>query len=416
MGLFRHLSPSPTPTSLPTPSITTASVAASDAQAPLSSAAVTLPQKPAALPAPDLQRTRDSLGSLTESSAPEIPTSDLRLGRELQRGGMGAVHTGSWFGTAVAVKVVLNRSRQEALLREAALLASLRHPCICQFFGISLVDGQLAVVMELLERSLHELIAYERRSTLLPVWLSLRVANENAQGIAYLHRNLMLHRDIKPSNVMLDQLQHAKVCDFGLSRPFTISKDDPGGKAFLELTSSKLNGSTSPVRWVESREESLRTQSCRGEMWRAGRRGRLSTSTACFALFAVRLCSLRCSTSLYRPLRPYISYICVWCRATCGLVGNFSGEEKRDHVRNFHGGQTKQYTTRGHSAMRSSSRTLTAPKLSRNLSSAVGGAGDATAGSAATAASAACEPSDDAERDGVVLSDGAAEGSCARYK
>ena len=93
-----------------------------------------------------------------------------------------------------------------------------------------------------------------------------------------------------------------------------------------------------------------------------------------------------------------------------------SGEEKRDHVRHFHGGQAGQYTTRGHSAMRSSSRTLTAPKLSRNLSSAVGGAGDATAGSAATAASAACEPSDDAERDGVVLSDGAAEGSCARYK
>lgn len=166
---------------------------------------------------------------------------------------MGAVHTGSWFGTAVAVKVVLNRSRHEALLREAALLASLRHPCICQFFGISLVDGQLAVVMELLECSLHELIAYERRSTLLPVRLSLRVAHETAQGIAYLHRNLMLHRDIKPSNVMLDQLQHAKVCDFGLSRPFTISKDDPGGKAFLELTSSKLNGSTCEstcARWV----------------------------------------------------------------------------------------------------------------------------------------------------------------------
>ena len=159
---------------------------------------------------------------------------------------MGAVHTGSWFGTAVAVKVVLNRSRQEALLREAALLASLRHPCICQFFGISLIDGHLAVVMELLERSLHELIAYESRST-LPVGLSLRVAHETAQGIAYLHRNLMLHRDIKPSNVMLDQLQHAKVCDFGLSRPFTINKDDPGGKAFLELSSSKFDGSTCAI-------------------------------------------------------------------------------------------------------------------------------------------------------------------------
>ena len=186
------------------------------------------------------------MGSLTESSAPEIPTSDIQLGRELQRGGVGAVHTGSWFGTAVALKVVLKRPQQEALRREAALLASLRHPCICQFFGISLIDGHLAVVMELLDRSLHELIASEPRLT-LPVELSLRVAHETAQGVAYLHRNLMLHRDIKPSNVMLDQLQHAKVCDFGLSRPFTISKDDLGGKAFLELSSSKFDGSTCAI-------------------------------------------------------------------------------------------------------------------------------------------------------------------------
>ena len=46
---------------------------------------------------------------------------------------------------------------------------------------------------------------------------------------------------------MLDQLQHAKVCDFGLSRPFTINKDDPGGKAFLELSSSKFDGSTCAI-------------------------------------------------------------------------------------------------------------------------------------------------------------------------
>ena len=40
------------------------------------------------------------------SSGVEIPASDIELGRELQRGGMGAVHAGTWLGIPVAVKTV----------------------------------------------------------------------------------------------------------------------------------------------------------------------------------------------------------------------------------------------------------------------------------------------------------------------
>jgi len=161
----------------------------------------------------------------------EIPASEIELGRELQRGGMGAVHRGNWLGVAVAVKTVTDPAKQEALLREADLLASLRHPCICQFFGASRINGTFMVVMELLECSLHELIA--QSSTRIPAALCLQLAHETAQGIAYLHRNNMLHRDIKPSNVVLDQLQHAKVCDFGLSRPYILSKELLGDLSYL---------------------------------------------------------------------------------------------------------------------------------------------------------------------------------------
>merc|ERR1712194_481814 len=37
----------------------------------------------------------------------------------------------------------------------------------------------------------------------------------------------------KPSNVMLDKLQHAKVCDFGLSKPYTWGKELLGDLAYL---------------------------------------------------------------------------------------------------------------------------------------------------------------------------------------
>jgi len=131
---------------------------------------------------------------------------------------MGDVRSGSWLGVPVAVKTFKGNadSPQKQLTEEAAMLAKLRHPFICQFFGTCEIDGRLTVVMELLERSLHDVIHGSSSKPSVP--LTYRLAHEIAQGIAYLHRNTVMHRDIKPPNVMLDGAGHAKVCDFGLSR------------------------------------------------------------------------------------------------------------------------------------------------------------------------------------------------------
>lgn len=158
--------------------------------------------------------------------APEIPESEITLGRMLGRGGSGTVQAGTWLGMAVAVKKLDERTSGDQqqrfnLEQEAALLSSLRHPCVCQLFGICLAPNGIAVVMELLDCSLHQLLAAPSKH--ISASLAYRIAHETAQGIAYLHRNTVLHRDIKPGNVVLDQLQHAKVCDFGLSRAFTVS-------------------------------------------------------------------------------------------------------------------------------------------------------------------------------------------------
>ena len=57
-------------------------------------------------------------------------------------GGMGSVHYGTWHGSPVAIKVLLQRrnhkeaSLRQALLAEALVLSKLRHPCICSFFGV----------------------------------------------------------------------------------------------------------------------------------------------------------------------------------------------------------------------------------------------------------------------------------------
>ena len=166
--------------------------------------------------------------------APEIPSADIALDMVVGKGGMGQVYAGRWRGTRVAVKVMSkgmqSTEEKESFSREAEVMARLRHPHICSVFGISRVEagaspGATAVVMEFLDSSLSELLHAENARA-LDSRLRYRIMHDVATGIEYLHSRSFMHRDIKPANVMLDvHLQRAKVCDFGLSLPFTV--DDP---------------------------------------------------------------------------------------------------------------------------------------------------------------------------------------------
>ena len=170
----------------------------------------------------DISRTMSpaSLTSTSTSNAPAIPTTDIELGKQIGKGGWGTVVAGNWLGMAVAVKAVTDPSKAEVLMQEAAMLATLRHPCICNFYGTCFIQGHLMMVMELLTCSLLELIEDEVAS--MKLLQTCSIAHDTAQGIAYLHRNKILHRDVKTANVMMDEVCRAKVCDFGLSRELAV--------------------------------------------------------------------------------------------------------------------------------------------------------------------------------------------------
>jgi len=46
----------------------------------------------------------------------------------------------------------------------------------------------------------------------------LRIVEDIALGMAYLHGRKVLHCDLKSSNVLIDDSWNVKLCDFGLSR------------------------------------------------------------------------------------------------------------------------------------------------------------------------------------------------------
>ena len=129
---------------------------------------------------------------------------------------------GCWLGSEVAVKVFRSEKLSKERASEAEMLAKLRHPCVCSFFGASVHDNGLALIMELLDISLHDLL-HVAESTPTHA-LCHRIARQTAVGLAYLHLNNIVHRDIKPANVSrLPRLRAARI-----PRPSAHSAADLG--------------------------------------------------------------------------------------------------------------------------------------------------------------------------------------------
>jgi serine/threonine protein kinase len=180
-------------------------------------------------------------GSSALMEALQIPSEDVELIRSLGRGSMGSCFIADWAGIPVAVKVMSTTTGSlpppQALLlplggsagapadcvphlrREAAVLARLRHPCLCSFFGLVSVHGGIGVVFELMTGGSLANLLLERRPGCIEAHIAARIARDVAVGLAYLHRNGITHRDIKAANIMLTEGLRAKVADFGLSPP-----------------------------------------------------------------------------------------------------------------------------------------------------------------------------------------------------
>lgn len=140
--------------------------------------------------------------------------------RALGRGGLGHVYQAHdrQLGRRVAVKLLLDKrsdaSAAERLMREARAAASLEHPHACRLYELGEHDGQMFLVMELLE---GELLSERLRRGAMPLTEALVVLRPLMDAVAALHRVGLIHRDLKPSNVFLTS-QGVKLLDFGLAR------------------------------------------------------------------------------------------------------------------------------------------------------------------------------------------------------
>lgn len=159
-----------------------------------------------------------------------------RVGRQLGKGGMGAVYLVTDTRLAnrrAALKEMLDQSltlgdRHEAIERfnrEAETLAGLNHPHVPHIYDRFTEGDRIYMVMEYVDGlDLERLL--EQFGRPLPERVVARYAYQLCTVLDYLHSQEppTLHRDLKPSNIIVQASGLIKLIDFGIARLF-----DPGG-------------------------------------------------------------------------------------------------------------------------------------------------------------------------------------------
>lgn len=174
-----------------------------------------------------------------------------RIESVLGAGGMGvvfrAIHT--TLNRPAAVKIVLPQLADDnfvkRFLREAQLLAELKHPNIVEIYDFDLGPWEIPYfVMECLEGA--PLRALLKAGGALPLELLAPILDGAGAGLAFAHRKGIVHRDLKPDNLfvaLFDGVVVAKVLDFGSriaagadSGAVLISDEKFSGPPLLEMT------------------------------------------------------------------------------------------------------------------------------------------------------------------------------------
>jgi streptogramin lyase len=187
---------------------------------------------------------------------------DSRVGTELAgyrlealvgRGGMGVVYRAHDLALDrdVALKLLAPQlandvSFRERFLTESRVAASLEHPNVVPIHDAGEIDGQLYIVMRLVEGS--DLKAVLREGPLEPA-RTIHILEQIAGALDAAHARGLVHRDVKPSNVLLDEREHAYLADFGLSRYL--------GDAALPLGPAKSLGTADYVAPEQIRGEEV---------------------------------------------------------------------------------------------------------------------------------------------------------------
>lgn len=154
---------------------------------------------------------------------------NYRVERELSEGGMATVFVGRTIarsevlpeGYAVVLKVMSEELANEQVarkrfLKEAQILAKLRHRYITRFFEFIAKETGAVLVMEFVDGTPVDRLLVEKNA--LPFDVAINITQCLLEALVYAHGRNIIHRDIKPANLIYQESGTMKVTDFGIAK------------------------------------------------------------------------------------------------------------------------------------------------------------------------------------------------------
>ncbi|GMF42628.1 unnamed protein product [Phytophthora fragariaefolia] len=159
-----------------------------------------------------------------------VPREKIVMGSLISSGAFGNVYRGAFNNEPVAIKMLLEATRQDVdqvnkFLAEVKLMASFKHQSIVKFVGVAwdslndlcvlseyMAGGDLRALLNTYEANGHR-IGFDRSK--------ISIAYQISFALTYLHSLSppIIHRDLKSRNVLLSEdHSEAKLADFGVSR------------------------------------------------------------------------------------------------------------------------------------------------------------------------------------------------------
>jgi hypothetical protein len=184
---------------------------------------------------------------------------------EINRGGMGIVYKAMdpQLRRQVAIKVLLagegaSDEDVKRFQREAQATARLQHPNIVPIFAVGTHDGKPYFVMDFIEGKTAKQLKEDGKIT---PRLALSIIEDCAEALHHAHLNGVIHRDVKPGNILVDQMEHAQLMDFGLAR--RVDED-------LDITQSGTTMGTPSYMAPEQAEGKLSEVDAQSDVYSAG--------------------------------------------------------------------------------------------------------------------------------------------------
>lgn len=93
---------------------------------------------------------------------------------------------------------------------------------------LSKFGTSLSLAFEYCPTDLYMINEYRQCQSLPPMSFDMirTISNDMLSALSHCHSNLIIHRDIKPGNILISSTGLIKLCDFGLSKPYTNDNND----------------------------------------------------------------------------------------------------------------------------------------------------------------------------------------------